>query len=105
MTTLIQLLIAFLLTFASFYYQRPSYEKVVTGNVCGSGVNTLCYENVLAGGFPFQFMIDHPGISPVGSISLFSFADIFRLRPFVFDVVFYFVLIVVGTKFLRPFKV
>ncbi len=75
----IVVLLAVLMTFASTFVTGSTHASYLDAGCAGS-----C--RVVAAGFPFPFIADYPGISPVGSVSLSEAiigVDHFLISPFV----------------------
>jgi hypothetical protein len=85
------LAMAGLLALLSVHIERLGPEQASYGNLCGPAANEECLQPVLGGGFPFPFLLDMPGISVQGQLHFIE--DRFRPVAFLFDLVFYLVVL------------
>lgn len=69
-TLLSTLLLAVLLALASVLVQGHGPEQVADGNVCGPRGDGPCLRPALKGGFPVAYLVDRPGVSVEGKLSL-----------------------------------
>lgn len=90
------LVLAFCLTAASAFYQRPSGEIVQVATECGSPA--ACFASPLAGGFPLVYIVDSPSTSVLNQLGP---EDDFRVLPFAFDLWIYWILIFLSRTVLR----
>ena len=86
-------LLSFLVTLASSFY--PSNDMVTTSGEGYCGESSPCEVEVITGGFPFQYLYDNLGTSVVGVL---SFQDNIRSKPFIYDMLFYFVVLLVFAR-------
>jgi hypothetical protein len=84
----------------SGFYQCSSGELVQWGNMCRDEYVANCFHPRLAGGFPYAFVVDSPGVSVENALGP---EDEFRFLPFVINVWFYFVAGVVSYTSLKNF--
>ncbi len=92
-TVVFLILLSFLITLASSFY--PSKDTVVTSGEGYCGESSPCRVEVITGGFPFQYLYDNLGTSVVGVL---SFQDNIRSKPFFYDMLFYFVILLVFSR-------
>ena len=95
---LVLLVISLGLTVGTVFYQRPSSEVVRYGNLCNIEEWMHCYQPREAAGFPFPYVFDVPGVSVEHIVSL-AMEDEFRLLPFLIDIWFYFLLLIVTLSY------
>jgi hypothetical protein len=83
---LISVILAFILVSVSFYYQKTGPSIGIYGTECEDQPDGYCYGPLLGAGFPFQYVLDSPGVSIVGTI---GYED--RMNPLMFllDVLIY----------------
>jgi len=85
------LLAAIVLAACSVLVQRRGPELGQTGNLCGPQMNEICWAPRVNGGFPFAFLFDNPGVSVPDALGIGE--DDFRWPPFLADVVFWLLLL------------
>ena len=82
-----------------FYTQRgPDYTLMCNLGKSADGMEVVCPELSLSGGFPAPFMYDRAGVSVVGNVSFLE--DDFRVYPFISNIAFYFIILGAICKFL-----
>ena len=85
------LLAAIVLAALSVLVQRVGPELAATGNLCGPRMDEICWEPRVNGGFPFPFLFDNPGVSVPDQLGVGE--DDFRWPPFLADVLFWLLLL------------
>lgn len=90
-TLLLTLLLAVVLALASVRVQRQGPEQVVQGNLCGPRADGPCLRPALKGGFPAAYLVDRPGVSVEGQLSLWE--DELLPLALLVDIVFYVLLL------------
>ncbi len=90
-TPLLTLLLAVVLALASVRVQCHGPEQVVQGNLCGPRADGPCLRPALKGGFPAAYLVDRPGVSVEGQLSLWE--DELRPLALLVDIVFYVLLL------------
>ncbi len=86
--SIMALALAVLVACLSSYFERVGPGHVSYGNLCGQADQRLCMQLELAGGFPFAFLSDTPGVSVERQLSFGE--DAFHPGAFLLDVGFYF---------------
>ena len=90
-TLLLTLLLAVVLALASVRVQRQGPEQVVQGNLCGPRADWPCLRPALKGGFAAAYLVDRPGVSVEGQLSLWE--DELLPLALLVDIVFYVLLL------------
>jgi hypothetical protein len=99
-TVAITLLLAVLITLASIFVKSSTHASYLDADCAGS-----C--QVAAAGFPFPFIADYPGISPVGSVSLFDAIlgyDDFLIGSFVASYMYWTAIIAIVVRLLSTVR-
>jgi hypothetical protein len=97
----IAIIFAVVLASASFFYQKIGPSVGIYGTECKDQPHGYCYGPLLGAGFPFQFVLDFPGISVVGTI---GYEDNVIQIMFLADVFIYCVIIYAGLELARFVK-
>ncbi len=92
-------MLAILFVLMTVFYQRPSGEIILFGNVCDAQSWVECYRPRVSAGFPFAFIFDKPGITVEDNASFLE--DDIRLLPFVMNVWLYTVLFLFTWKSIK----
>ena len=88
---LLAVLAATLLAALSVLVQRRGPELAATGNLCGPRMDEICWAPRVNGGFPLPFLFDNPGVSVPDQLGIGE--DDFRWPPFLADVLFWLLLL------------
>jgi len=94
------LFLSFVFTVGTVFYQRPSSEVVMYGNLCNIEQWMHCYQPREAAGFPFPYGFDSPGVT-VEHVVWPGMEDEFRLLPFIINIWFYFLMLTVSFRLVK----
>jgi len=85
---LIILLLALVFTIVTIIYKKNGPFMGVYGNLCGPGnTGELCIKPILQAGWPLPYLLDYPGVSVRGRLSILE--DDFYFGFFTLDVFFF----------------
>jgi len=82
----VSVVLALLLVSVSFYYQKTGPSMEIYGTECKDQPHGDCYGPLLGAGFPFQYVLDSPGVSIIGTI---GYEDKVKPLMFLLDILIY----------------